>query len=188
MTESSVRKPISKKMRFDVFKRDSFACMYCGQHPPKVILEVDHITPVFEGGKNRLDNLITACFDCNRGKGKHSLEKVPDSLNMLEKVAKIKESELQLKAYRKVLGERDERLKKDVWTVVHELYSPNKNEIPRKDFNSIKVFVEKLNLEDVVRAARKAVINKGEGSKFLFVYFCGICWRQIKEDNNEGTN
>lgn len=64
------RKPLSKKIRFEVFKRDKFTCQYCGRMSPDVILEVDHITPVAEGGNNGLLNLITSCRDCNRGKGK----------------------------------------------------------------------------------------------------------------------
>lgn len=67
------RKKLSKKIRFDVFKRDSFRCQYCGRSAPDVILEVDHIVPVAEGGKNDILNLITSCRDCNRGKGKHVL-------------------------------------------------------------------------------------------------------------------
>ncbi len=64
----SNRKSISKKLRFEVFKRDSFICQYCGKVAPNVILEVDHIEPVSKGGSNDLLNLITSCFDCNRGK------------------------------------------------------------------------------------------------------------------------
>lgn len=67
------RKPIPKKIRFEVFKRDKFTCQYCGQMAPDVILEIDHIKPVAEGGENDILNLITACRDCNRGKGKTQL-------------------------------------------------------------------------------------------------------------------
>lgn len=67
------RKPISKKTRFEVFKRDRFTCQYCGRMSPDVILEVDHIKPVAEGGTNKMINLITSCRDCNRGKGKRKL-------------------------------------------------------------------------------------------------------------------
>lgn len=62
------RKSLSKKTRFEVFKRDSFTCQYCGRKAPDVILEVDHINPVKEGGENDILNLVTSCFDCNRGK------------------------------------------------------------------------------------------------------------------------
>lgn len=63
------RVSISKKTRFEVFKRDSFCCQYCGNSAPDALLEVDHIKPVKEGGKGNVTNLITSCKDCNRGKG-----------------------------------------------------------------------------------------------------------------------
>lgn len=62
------RKSISKKIRFEVFKRDKFICQYCGRQSPNVILEIDHIEPVSKGGTNDILNLITSCKDCNRGK------------------------------------------------------------------------------------------------------------------------
>lgn len=67
------RKPINKSTRFEVFKRDRFTCQYCGRMAPDVILEVDHIKPVAEGGTNDFLNLITSCRNCNRGKGKKPL-------------------------------------------------------------------------------------------------------------------
>lgn len=64
------RKPIPQKIRFEVFKRDHFRCQYCGKGVNDgVILEVDHIHPVAEGGTNDIINLITACRECNGGKG-----------------------------------------------------------------------------------------------------------------------
>lgn len=62
------RKPLSKKIRFEVLKRDKFTCQYCGAKAPDVILEVDHITPIKEGGTNDILNLITSCRNCNKGK------------------------------------------------------------------------------------------------------------------------
>jgi hypothetical protein len=83
------RKPISKKLRFEVFEHNSFTCQYCGRSPQthECVLQVDHIISVKNGGTNDRDNLITSCWDCNIGKGKKtaSLPVVPD-----------KEVELQL--------------------------------------------------------------------------------------------
>lgn len=56
------RSAIGKKLRFEIFKRDGFACQYCGATPPGALLEIDHIHPVSSGGSNESDNLITACF------------------------------------------------------------------------------------------------------------------------------
>lgn len=65
---------IPKKTRFEVFKRDNFTCQYCGRKSPEVVLEIDHINPVSKGGTNNIMNLVTSCFDCNRGKGKTTLK------------------------------------------------------------------------------------------------------------------
>jgi len=62
------RDPLKKSVRFEVFKRDSFTCQYCGHKAPDVVLEVDHITPVAAGGGNEILNLVTACKSCNSGK------------------------------------------------------------------------------------------------------------------------
>lgn len=62
------RKPVSARTRFEVFKRDSFNCQYCGKSAPEVILHVDHIKPVSKGGDNSMVNLVTACDSCNLGK------------------------------------------------------------------------------------------------------------------------
>lgn len=68
------RKAVSKTMRFEVFKRDSFTCQYCGSKAPDVILQVDHITPVAAGGTNDVLNLVTSCQPCNSGKSDRLLD------------------------------------------------------------------------------------------------------------------
>jgi hypothetical protein len=68
------RKSISLKIRSEVLKRDSFKCQYCGQDSDTTRLEVDHIKPVTKGGTNDILNLITSCFECNRGKGNRELD------------------------------------------------------------------------------------------------------------------
>lgn len=69
----TARKTLSKKTRFEVFKRDGFKCQYCGAEAPRAVLHVDHIHPVSKGGDNGLMNLITACVDCNAGKSDRKL-------------------------------------------------------------------------------------------------------------------
>lgn len=68
---------ISARQRFLILRRDGFTCQYCGQKPPSVKLEVDHIEPKSKGGGDEDENLITACFECNRGK--HVLSVVPQT-------------------------------------------------------------------------------------------------------------
>lgn len=64
----TARKTLSKKTRFEIFKRDSFTCQYCGKSAPDVILHVDHIMPISKGGDDDITNLITSCESCNQGK------------------------------------------------------------------------------------------------------------------------
>lgn len=59
---------ISRRLRFEVFKRDNFTCQYCGAKPPDTVLEVDHVHPRSLGGLDTMENLKTACWSCNRGK------------------------------------------------------------------------------------------------------------------------
>ena len=82
----SKRIPIPEKLRFEVFKRDRFRCVYCGRSPKDVELrvdyeratlrmltlfgmEADHFIPVVRGGQNTMDNPVTSCEFCNGGKG-----------------------------------------------------------------------------------------------------------------------
>lgn len=88
------RKSLSKKIRFEVFKRDSFTCQYCGKSAPDTVLEVDHIIPVAKDGTNNITNLITSCFDCNRGKSDRTLtenQTVKAQKQELDKLNKRKE-------------------------------------------------------------------------------------------------
>ena len=91
---------VRPKDRFEVFKRDGFVCAYCGKHPPEATLEVDHIIPHAEGGSDWPENLVTACWDCNRGKGARPLDALPAEMpDLAQRAALIHERELQLRAY-----------------------------------------------------------------------------------------
>jgi len=59
----------TKKMRFEILKRDKFTCQYCGRTPQDgAKLVIDHIIPHSKGGKTILTNLTVSCADCNGGK------------------------------------------------------------------------------------------------------------------------
>lgn len=55
------------KLRFEIFKRDNFKCVYCGRpsHEGGVILEIVFRNPQ---GSDTPDNLATCCRDCKCGK------------------------------------------------------------------------------------------------------------------------
>ena len=170
---------ISKKIRFEVFKRDAFSCAYCGKTPPSIILEVDHIDPKSKGGDDNINNLITACFDCNRGKRDIPLNKIP--LQMIDNFKEIQEKELQIKEYQKFVKKINHRIQKDI-DDIENLYSEN---CPEREFSptfknvSVKKFLSLLPKHEVADSLRLALSKKQCGEQALS-YFCGICWNKIK--------
>lgn len=61
--------------RQNVFRRDNYACLYCGD---KENLTLDHVIPRSRGGQSTWKNLVTACKTCNSKKG----DKTPDEALM----------------------------------------------------------------------------------------------------------
>lgn len=174
------RKAISKSRRFEVFKRDGFQCQYCGSAPPKAVLHVDHIIPVAKGGTNDDGNLTTACSVCNGGKSARSLSSVPASLS--ERAALVAEREAQLQGYAEIMAMQRERIDSDVWHIIRELYGEETDEIARSIYQSVKNFVVRLPVDEIMDATEIALSKYNNRQRNFFPYFCGICWRKIKGD------
>lgn len=100
------RKPLSKRTRFKIFKRDEFTCMYCWRTPTRhdITLEVDHRISVKHWWWDQEENLITSCFDCNRWKSwdsvivwndlqetKIELESIKERLEQIQYIWKLKD-------------------------------------------------------------------------------------------------
>lgn len=68
--------PLNTRQRFRVLARDNFRCGYCGATPDVAELHIDHILPRSAGGTNDICNLITACPQCNRGKGADRISEI----------------------------------------------------------------------------------------------------------------
>ena len=175
------RKPLSRKMRFDVFKRASFTCQYCGSNPPAVVLEIDHILPVSKGG-NLVDNLITACFDCNRGKAAGLLTSIPQSIS--DKAEIIAEKMAQMKAFEKMVRAK----RKGEESSIDEVEGVFKSHFDGYHFNprfreSVRIFLQHMNVFDLMGAMNRACSKIGRRDDSI-KYFCGICWKTIKERKN----
>ena len=170
---------ISKKIRFEVFKRDGFICAYCGKTPPQVTLEIDHIDPKAKGGKDDINNLLTACFDCNRGKRDIPLDKIPSALS--DNLEVLKEKEVQIKEYRKFITSIQRRLTGDIESVslIYHSYFKKYELADKFKANSLKSFLKQLPL-DVVQDAMHLACSKILNSDAAIRYFCGICWNKIR--------
>jgi 5-methylcytosine-specific restriction endonuclease McrA len=60
--------------RKNIFTRDGYRCMYCGQSRAGAELELEHVIPRSRGGKNSWDNLVAACRRCNSRKNDRTPE------------------------------------------------------------------------------------------------------------------
>lgn len=146
------RKSLSKKTRFEIFKRDNFTCQYCGKQPPDVILVVDHIEPVAEGGDNDTLNLITSCEECNQGKGARRLDNVPmrpdADLKYLETMQEIEE----LRRYQKTKKLRDD-LEKEIVNNFFDVWYEMVDDVPPepKDFYGWLAFASPDQIGDAIR-------------------------------------
>lgn len=153
------RKSLTKKIRFEVFKRDAFKCQYCGRSAPEVILHVDHIKPVSDGGTNEMTNLITSCFDCNMGKK----DRLLDDHSMLEKQKKQLEElnerrqqlEMMMQWREEMMSIEEEQLKFacDKWSeLLNREYKLNENGI-----SSMRRILKKYGLNDVLDAIETSI-------------------------------
>lgn len=65
---NSRKRSVSPKLRFEVLERDGFTCRYCGRSAPEFQIVVDHVVPFSKGGECAINNLVSACVECNTGK------------------------------------------------------------------------------------------------------------------------
>lgn len=98
---------VSKRVRFEVLRRDGFQCQYCGLLAVETGtgLTIDHVMPVALGGGDDPANLVTACRDCNSGKSSAS----PDA-SMVPPAVDIETQNLALDARRALLRGEMERM------------------------------------------------------------------------------
>ena len=180
------RKSLSKGKRFETFKRDGFTCQYCGRTPPEVILEVDHINPVSKGGNNDDTNLITSCYDCNRGKGAKELGHVapkPDAdLVWLESQQEIAE----LRRYQIAKLERDKLILEiigslqDTW-----VFAFGGNKVPTDaNFAKLLSVISPEIIEKSIYIA-SAKDNISTNTYHRFKYVCGIAWNIVRSEDGE---
>jgi hypothetical protein len=151
------RKSISKKVRFEVFKRDNFTCQYCGRMAPDVVLEVDHINAVANGGTNDIMNLVTSCFDCNRGKGKRKLSEKSELKKQQEQLKQLSEKREQLKMMldwkNELLKFTDEQAKefKDHYSLLTD------TQVTEYGMEKVKKWIKQFGLVEIIECAEISV-------------------------------
>jgi hypothetical protein len=172
-------------VRFEVFKRDKFTCRYCGKRPPDVMLEVDHIQPVCDGGSDDPNNLTTACFACNRGKGGVALRELAPAIDedelytgiqeMLERSHSIRQSLAAATAHRKAM-DRAVALIRTWW---NESFDDDRYVQDR----SIRQFLGTLSVQEIADAIAATEARDDRDHLYpsdRWKYFCGVCWTMVR--------
>lgn len=185
------RKPLSKRQRFEIFKRDEFCCQYCGNRPPKIVLEIDHIVAVADGGTNDEANLVTSCFDCNRGKSDVPLTRLPASAS--QTLDQRREQSEQIAALNQFLMEKREEAERALIRCGYYwhnklAYKPEDRDrfiFANERADSVRTFLTTLCEADILEAMDIAHGRFPADLQHDFKtwkYFCGVCWRKIKND------
>lgn len=172
---------VSVRTRFEVFKRDNFTCQYCGLTSPNVVLEIDHIVPVCEGGGDDVINLRTSCWECNRGKAGVPLAQVVTGEDPHDRSILLMEKERQLREYNEVL--RWIRVRKEVERddlIAFWLEETGKNYMRDPDRHWLTAEMEKSPAE-TIRRAMTIALSRGMDRDLRYV--AAICrnWRGDEE-------
>lgn len=176
------RRPISKRLRYEILRRDDFTCRYCGAKAPDVSLTIDHVLPVALGGNDEPANLVTACSECNAGKSSSTpdasiVENVADDAIRWSK-AMIQAAESEQAAARKlqpIIRAVDKKW--SGWTTSGDEPLPR----PADWKTNIKTFASSgLTKADLVEAVEITMGAKGVYNQNLWRYFCGVCWNKLR--------
>jgi hypothetical protein len=178
------RKAISKRIRYEILRRDDHTCRYCGLKAGQTELTVDHVVPVALGGTDDPSNLVAACKDCNAGK----TSTAPDSVL----VEQASEDALRWSAAMQVAAGKMRDDFQAEWDYADALdiewskwkYGYSDYPIPRpSDWrNSASAWRSAgLPVDLMVDAARRALGNKKVDPSSTWKYFCGIAWKRITQ-------
>lgn len=181
---------VSKRLRYEILRRDNHTCRYCGRSAPEVRLTVDHVLATTLGGTDVPANLVAACADCNSGKSAST----PDAVL----VADVSEDVVRWARARHMaaaemltdLQRRDE---------VHEEFREQWNDwgygngqfkkgipLPAEWEVSVDTILAaglpmEVLLECLNRAMQMSNRRNGPTDDNIFRYMCGIAWNKVTE-------
>lgn len=174
---------VSKRLRYEVLRRDNHSCRYCGATAPDVKLTVDHVVPVALGGTDEPSNLVTACAGCNSGKSSTTpnaqqvQDVAQDALRWQRAIAEAgrlqRAGRANLAQYRADFEEQ--------WTAAcsragwfYDLPTGWEGTIDQFYLAGFTV----ADLREPLRAAHETY-----GVKSEWRYFCAVAWRMLADQN-----
>lgn len=175
---------VSKRLRYEVFRRDDFTCRYCGAKAPDVQLRPDHVVPVALGGTDDPSNLVTSCDACNSGKTSTTPDApvVADvSADALRWSRALAVAAAQMRG--ELAGRQEIYEQVDEWWAGWTYGGERRLPLPRPgDWrSSVDSFLAAGLPLDVLRwCIDKAMASKARPEQ-TWRYMCGIAWRKVSE-------
>jgi hypothetical protein len=179
--------PLSRRLRFEILRRDDHTCRYCGRRAPDVQLTVDHVNPMSLGGGDTPENLVTSCVECNSGKASIS----PDSplLADVERDAlrwrsaidsAVQVWRLQRSVIDGLIGRFD-----DTWSGwTYQAADGERVTVPRQSDwpETIERFLSLgLDMDLLTYLIGVAMRKPDVQIANVWTFFCGCCWRRFDE-------
>lgn len=187
---------LSKRLRFEILKRDSFKCQYCGSAAPDVLLQVDHVKPVAEGGTDDIWNLITSCQPCNSGKSDKQLSDTAAISKVKKQLDELQDRRDQLDMlmewHNSLANMHEDALDSicDFW----ERRLDDQSALTPSGRDSIRKLIHKFSPAEVIEAIKIAVnqyckLNsegryKWDSINFAFGKLSGICAVRRREQSD----
>lgn len=174
---------VSRRLRFEVLRRDNYTCQYCGASAPDAVLTVDHVIPTALGGGDEPNNLVTACQDCNSGKSS-----MPADAPIVEAVDAA--ALLWAKAIEQVNAQRQAQMV-DLDLVLNEFGAMwtdrapwaaqgNYSGQPTDWASTIQTFVENgITIDDLTHYMDVAFSARSVANRDRWRYFCGCIWKEL---------
>lgn len=169
---------VSKRVRFEVLRRDTYTCRYCRSKDNE--LTVDHVTPVALGGTDDPSNLVACCKDCNAGKSSTS----PDA----HTVAQVADDALRWRAaMRQAMdefnAETDASLQRFEWfTTLWCRWDASKTYLPPHWLEVLTEWTALGVREDDIRSAYSiAMRNESVAPEATFNYMRGVVRNRMEK-------
>lgn len=174
---------VSKRLRYEILRRDNHTCRYCGSAAPDVKLTVDHVLPVALGGSDEATNLVAACADCNAGKTSSSPD-APIVADVEEKALlwhralaiAVERREATLEAKRALFEYFENE-----WMGRYEIAVPIGDDWPETVHRFYALGLHVSDLDDAIDIAYRAPIK----AESVWKYFCGVCWNKVRDLEKE---
>lgn len=165
---------VSKRLRYEVLRRDNHTCRYCGGSAPDVAITVDHVVAVSLGGRDEANNLVAACRDCNAGKSSatadaHLIDDVATDAIRWARAMRLAGEEL---------ADQDGVIS-DILDSVYVAWKPFR--MPADWRSSVVTFIKAgLTEADLLAMVDVAYAKRGiDGTRWA--YFCGCCWTRLRK-------